>query len=85
MTRGRTGRLAVAGFDDVRREAGVPAGVPLFVCVGELNRNKRQADAVEALAAMQTRQAYLLLIGEGRQRADIDALPGAGTSPIEFD
>jgi glycosyltransferase involved in cell wall biosynthesis len=59
---------------DVRREAGIPAGVPLFVCVGELNRNKRQADAVEALAAMQTREAYLVIIGEGRQRANIEAL-----------
>jgi len=60
--------------EDVRREAAVPSGVALFVCVGELNRNKRQADAVEALAAMQTRQAYLVLIGEGRQRADIEGL-----------
>jgi glycosyltransferase involved in cell wall biosynthesis len=60
--------------EDVRREASIPAGVPLFVCVGELNRNKRQADAVEALAAMRSREAYLVLLGDGRQRADIESL-----------
>jgi glycosyltransferase involved in cell wall biosynthesis len=57
-----------------RAAVGVPAGAPLIVAVGELNRNKRQADAIAALAAMQHRDAHLVLLGDGDARPRLEAL-----------
>ncbi|MGO9179875.1 MAG: glycosyltransferase [Candidatus Limnocylindrales bacterium] len=45
--------------------AGVDLGAPLFVVVGEVNRNKRQADAVRALALLRHPRAQMALIGPG--------------------
>lgn len=48
-----------------RRRIGVPADVDTFVIVGELNDNKRQGDAIAALAAMRVQTAHLVIVGAG--------------------
>ena len=62
------------GAAAARRRLGVPAGAVCFVVIGELNRNKRQADAIEALAALQDRTVHLLVIGAGPMRPMLEAL-----------
>jgi glycosyltransferase involved in cell wall biosynthesis len=57
----------------IRGQLGIAVDAPAFVIVGELNRNKRQADAIEALGVMQHPGAHLLLAGMGRQRAALEA------------
>ncbi len=52
----------------VRGDLGIPADSPVLVGIGELNANKRQADAIAALARMDDRQAHLLLLGDGPER-----------------
>lgn len=56
----------------VRQELGIAPDAPLFAIVGELNRNKRQADAVAALGAMRNRGAHLVLAGEGPDRPALE-------------
>jgi glycosyltransferase involved in cell wall biosynthesis len=48
-----------------RRMAGVKPDAPLLVVVGELNRNKRPADAIRALALMRHPGAQMAFIGPG--------------------
>ena len=57
-----------------RAALGVPQGAPLFVAVGELNRNKRHADAIAALAEMRSADARLVLLGEGDARHRLEGL-----------
>ena len=42
--------------------------------IGELNANKRQADAIAALAAMDHRDAQLVFLGVGRERLPLETL-----------
>jgi glycosyltransferase involved in cell wall biosynthesis len=72
----RYARAAVApdAPSEVRIELGIRADAPVFVIVGELNWNKRQRDAVAALAAMRNRDAHLILLGGGPLRAALEAL-----------
>src|ERR1019366_2927972 len=49
-------------------------GAPLFVLVGELNVNKRQADAIAALASMRHSDAEMVLLGSGRERSRLETL-----------
>ena len=44
---------------------GAKPDAPLFVVVGEINRNKRHADAIRALALMRHPGAQMALIGPG--------------------
>jgi glycosyltransferase involved in cell wall biosynthesis len=64
---------AVAAARD-REALGLRADVPYFVVVGELNPNKRQADAIEALAKMADGDAMLVLVGSGPLRPRLEAL-----------
>jgi len=57
-----------------RSSLGVPPDAPLFVSIGELNRNKRQADAITAFAAMTDERAHLVLVGEGPRRPELQRL-----------
>ncbi len=59
-----------------RSALGVPADVPFFVFVGEFSANKRQANAISALAAMRHQDARLVLLGGGPLRARLEALAG---------
>jgi glycosyltransferase involved in cell wall biosynthesis len=63
------GRVAEA-----RSALGVPRGASMFVALGELNRNKRQADAIAALAAMRHKEAWLVLLGEGDAKPRLERL-----------
>jgi glycosyltransferase involved in cell wall biosynthesis len=67
-------RIPPAEIADARRRMGVDADAPLFVIVGELNRNKRQQDVIEALALMRHSEAHLALVGDGPAQADLEAL-----------
>ena len=58
---------------DSRRRLGVPADVAMFVIVGELNANKRQSDAIDALAMMRTETAHLVIIGTGPTLSQLEA------------
>jgi len=49
-------------------------GRPTFVFVGEFTRNKRQADAIRALAQMRHADARLVLLGDGPTRSSLEAL-----------
>lgn len=60
--------VAPHGPAGVRREAGIPVDSPIFAIIGELNRNKRQRDAIAALPVMRQPGAHLVLAGEGRHR-----------------
>ena len=62
-----------AAGDRFRDEQQVPRGAPLFAIVGELNRNKRQADAIAAIASMRHRDAHLVLAGRGPTRETLAA------------
>lgn len=53
---------------EARRVAGLKRDVPLFVVIGEFNRNKRQADAIRALALMRDLGAQMALVGPGDTR-----------------
>jgi glycosyltransferase involved in cell wall biosynthesis len=57
-----------------RERLELPAGGPTFVVIGELNANKRQADAIAALAAMDHRDAQLVFLGVGRERLPLETL-----------
>ncbi len=54
--------------------AGSSSAVPYFVLVGEFSANKRQADAVAALASMRHGDARLVLLGDGVGRGRVEAI-----------
>jgi glycosyltransferase involved in cell wall biosynthesis len=61
----------------IRRARDVLGGgpdAPLFVVVAELNANKRNADVIEALALAADRRAHLVMLGDGPERANLEAL-----------
>ena len=58
---------------DSRHRFGVPTDVAMFVIVGELNANKRQSDAIDALAMMSTETAHLVIIGTGPTLSQLEA------------
>jgi glycosyltransferase involved in cell wall biosynthesis len=66
---------AVAGQDvaDVRSRLGIEPGEPMFVIIGELNRNKSQGDAIAAMAAVRGARPHLVLLGDGPTRGELTA------------
>jgi len=65
--------VAPDGPARVRSQFGIASDVPIFAVVGELNRNKRQQDAIAALASMQHADAHLVLLGDGPERPTLEA------------
>lgn len=51
-----------------------PTDCRLFLIVGELNKGKRQADAIRALALVKDRNVHLALAGDGPCRSSLQAL-----------
>lgn len=63
--------------DEIRRarvELGGGPELPFFVVVAELNANKRNADVIEALALVADRRTRLAILGDGAERANLEAL-----------
>lgn len=63
--------------DEVRRardELGGGPDVPFFVVLAELSAIKRNADVIEALALVGDRRARLAFLGDGPERASLEAL-----------
>ncbi len=68
---------SIADRRTVRDTMGLTEAQPLIAVVAEFNRNKRQADVIEALALLAARGSVLptvLFLGEGGSRAAIEAL-----------
>jgi glycosyltransferase involved in cell wall biosynthesis len=66
--------VPASAIADVRRDLQITGATPLFVTIGELNRNKRHADAMVAIARLRDRQAHLAIVGEGSLRAGLAGL-----------
>jgi glycosyltransferase involved in cell wall biosynthesis len=65
--------VAAEAAGRVRDRLAIPPDAPVFTFVGELNRNKRPADAIAALTAMRHDTAHLLVAGRGPERAALEA------------
>lgn len=62
--------------DDIGRardELGGGPDVPFFVVVAELTPRKRNGDVIEALALVHDRRARLAILGDGPERASLEA------------
>lgn len=57
----------------VREQLGITVDAPVYAVVGELNRNKRQVDAIAALSVMRNRDTHLLLAGGGPERPVLES------------
>ena len=73
-----TARFSRAALDSGASEAtrvglGISTETPVFVAVGELNRNKRPMDILGALARMRDRTAHLIFLGVGPEDVRIAA------------
>ena len=64
------------GRDDARQALGLPAGVPLMVAVGRLNREKGFDVAIRAHARLDQEMAHarLIIVGDGEERASLARL-----------
>lgn len=68
-----------AGAARFRETLDLTEGEPYFVVIGEFSLNKRQSDAIEALARMKHRRARLVLVGSGPRRPQLEALASERT------
>ena len=59
---------------DDRAGQAIPTDAPYFVFVGEFSRNKRQADAIAAVARLRDPRARLVLLGDGPLRSELEGL-----------
>lgn len=60
--------------DDLRNRIGVPADVPVLVCVGQLRPEKAHGDLVAAIGRLKrsgTGNVHLILVGDGVEREAI--------------
>jgi glycosyltransferase involved in cell wall biosynthesis len=58
--------------DDARRRVGIPDGLPVVLFAGKLIERKRPLDVVRAMGILD-QPARLVIAGDGRLRAEIDA------------
>jgi glycosyltransferase involved in cell wall biosynthesis len=63
------------GREEMRRELGIPPGALVVGTLGRLTAVKGQGDLVEAFARVrsQVQNAWLLLVGDGEERANLEA------------
>jgi len=61
-------------LQEMRRRLGPAGGRPVFTMIAEFVPNKRHEDAVQALAALEHRNAALALAGEGPLQATVHSL-----------
>ncbi|WP_416762984.1 glycosyltransferase [Roseateles sp. So40a] len=60
----------------LRMEFGIPATAPVIGCVGRLHAAKGMHTLIQAFQRHAPADAHLVLIGEGPQRAELEALRG---------
>lgn len=60
----------------LRMELGIPATAPIIGCVGRLHAAKGMHTLIQAFQRHAPADAHLVLIGEGPQRAELEALRG---------
>jgi len=76
--------------EEFRRELGLDAGRPVILCASKLTRDKGCMDLIEAYIRLSARSgldphAYLLVVGDGEERASLEARARAsGLSGIHF-
>jgi glycosyltransferase involved in cell wall biosynthesis len=66
--------LSSMAAEDAGAAVAIPVGAPYFVYVGEFSRNKRQTDAIAALARLRDQHARLVLLGDGPLRGELEAV-----------
>lgn len=57
----------------LRDRLGIPHEAMVITMIAEMNANKRHSLAIDALAQMTEDRAYLLLVGDGPLRADLES------------
>ena len=67
---------AKAPSGSLRMEFGIPATAPVIGCVGRLHAAKGMHTLIQAFQRHAPADAHLVLIGEGPQRAELEALRG---------
>ncbi|WP_431257023.1 glycosyltransferase [Roseateles chitinivorans] len=67
---------AKAPSGSLRMELGIPAAAPVIGCVGRLHAAKGMHTLIQAFQQHAPANAHLVLIGEGPQRAELEALRG---------
>ena len=87
----RRGAIEAAAMrEEFRRELGLAAGRRVILCASKLTRAKGCMDLVEAYSRMLTSsgpnsQAYLLIVGDGEERAALESKARAsGLSSVRF-
>lgn len=79
---------AASGREDLRRELNLRPGLPVFLYASKLQRRKRCTDLVEAFLRLapapgQAPAAYLLIAGDGEDRAVIEQrIADSGTTHV---
>jgi len=63
---------AGAGREELRGELGLETGRPVVLFASKLQERKRCLDLVEAFLKVDSDSAYLLIVGDGEQRAEIE-------------
>jgi glycosyltransferase involved in cell wall biosynthesis len=84
----RESRQAAARREELRAQLGLEAGRPIVLFASKLQQRKRCIDLVEAFLRLpgppgNRRQPYLLIIGDGEERANLERRAG-GHSAIKF-
>ena len=59
---------------DVRKQLGIPIDSHIFLNVGRLVKEKSQNDLIKAIANMENRDAYLLVVGWGPKKRELQQL-----------
>jgi glycosyltransferase involved in cell wall biosynthesis len=65
---------AAPGTEALRQELGLEAGRPVILFVSKLQKRKRCADLLQAWLRLSASTAYLIIIGEGEERAELEKL-----------
>lgn len=55
-----------------RRELSIPKNAVVFICIGELNKNKNQKWLLKVWKQLQDSNIYLLLVGDGPLKTKLD-------------
>ncbi len=82
----RRAAQAAGSRESLRSELGLSAGRPILLFASKLQERKRCADLVAAHALLPHPRPYLLIVGDGcqRQQLEAQASTGAGAADVRF-